>query len=658
MQNYAIGLSGLNAAQTAMDIVGNNIANAATEGYHRQRAELAPSAAGQIGTTVIGAGVNVVGVTRMIDRLLESEIMRQQSAYGQTSQELSVLNSIETSLGEFTETGGLNATIDAFFDALRGLAAHPQERVWQNETISSAQSLVNEFRRLGALMTGLEDQAVLEAQNTTESINALIAQIAELNGQIQRIEISGQQASNLRDYRDRLIMDMAKLADTETQQREYGVVDVSIGRLPVVTGSVTMSLEAGLQPDQSLAISIAGAEGATVDIQEGRLGALLSLRNELLAGYRVELDTLAKAIVSQVNRYHVQGLGRDGSFRQLSGGAMNGEDLSSTGASVTDGAFSLRLINTTTGRVERHTIDVNVSGPGADTLESIAVKIDAIAGLNTSVVSSQLHIVADLGYTFDFLPAVLPEPTATNLTAASPPAVGVSGVYNGSDNQTFTFRVVGGGSVGNGVLRLDVTDASGDVVTALNLGAGYAAGDVIELRNGIKISLSMGQVNDGDTFEVEALATVDTSGFLAAAGMNTFFSGSSASEMRVCSDIVDAPGRIATALGGDLTDNTAILKLAALREEAVESLGGMTPSEYYHRIAANIGQETSLKQSRQDNIEAMLQNLQKRRSEIGSVNINDEAAQLLVFEKMFQAMAKYLSSVQTVMMTIMDMVEF
>jgi flagellar hook-associated protein 1 FlgK len=335
---------------------------------------------------------------------------------------------------------------------------------------------------------------------------------------------------------------------------------------------------------------------------------------------------------------------------------MNSEDLSSTDTPVTDGAFSLRLIDTATGQVERHTIDVNVSGPSPDTLESIAAKIDAIDGLNASIISSRLHVVADLGYTFDFLPAVLPEPASMNLTAAAPPAVDVSGIYSGSDNQTFTFRVAGSGSVGNGVLRLDVTDANGDVVTTLNIGDGYAAGDAIELSNGLKITLGTGQVNDGDSLNVEALATTDTSGFLAAAGMNTFFSGSSASGMSVCSDIVNAPGRVATAQGSGLTDNTAVLKLAALREEGAESLSGMTPSEYYHRIAANLGQEISLRQSRQDNIEAMTQSLNQRRSEISSVNINDEAAQLLVFEKMFQAMAKYLTSVQTTMKTVIDMV--
>ena len=656
MGNYTIGLSGLNAAQTALDIVGNNIANAATEGYHRQRVELLPSASGQIGYVETGAGVDVAGVTRMIDGLLEREMTHQESTYGQVSQELSVLSSIETTLGEFADVGGLNATIDAFFDALRGLAAHPQERLWRNETISSAEVMANEFRRLGSMMTDLEGQIELEAQNAGDSINAIIAQIAELNGKIQNIEIGGDQANNLRDTRDRLIMELARLAGVETRQMDHGVVDVSIGGLPVVTGTVTMALDVGMQTDQSLQVSATGGEGANLTIQGGRLGGVLSLKNELLPGLLTDLDTLAKAIINQVNGYHAQGVGLEGSFRQLTGWVMSGADLSEAEPPVTDGAFYLRLTDTATGQVERYGIDVNVSGPSPDTLESIAAKIDDITGLNASVVSSRLHIVADTGYTFDFLPAGLAEPTAANFTAASPPTVHVSGIYKDGENQTFTFQVRGSRSVGNGALQLDVTDVSGGVVATVNIGAGYAAGDVIELRSGIKIAVTTGQLNDGDSFEVKAFATADTSGFLAAAGMNAFFSGSGASDMRISSDIAEAPERIATALGSDLTDNAAALKLAAIRDEAVEALNGMTPGEYYHRIAANLGQQVSLKQSRQDNVEAMVQNLEQRRSDISSVNINDEAAQLMVFEKMFQAVAKYLSSVQTTMTTLMDMV--
>ncbi len=654
MSNFSIGLSGLNAAYTALDIIGNNIANAATEGYHRQRVELTPSSVSQSNLIASGGGVDVVGATRMIDGLLEREIVRQESSYGEVSRELTTMSSIETTFGEFSEGGGLNATIDAFFDALRGLAAHPLESVYRNDTVSSANTLATEFRRLGDALTSLGDQIVIEAQDAVSSMNSLIEQVAELNGKIQTVEINGGDANNLRDRRDQLIVDLAGFASVETQERGYGVVDISIAGLPVVTGSISVEVAVNLESGQSLNVVAAENDGGSLEVEGGRLGGLLSLKNELLPGLQGQLDTLAKAIVNEVNQVHVQGLGTDGAFNELTGWTMNTEALADARVTVTDGSFYIRLTNTDTGDMERHRIDVDVLGATPDTLASIAGKIDAISGLNASVDSSRLHIVSDLGYEFDFMPALLPEPMVSTLTATSPPAISISGAYTGETNQNLTFTVAGSGSVGNGSLRLDVTDETGEIVSTLNLGNGYAAGDVIEMTDGIKITVGVGDLNEGDGFEVQALATTDTSGFLAAAGLNTFFSGASASEMRVCDSILDAPDRIATAFSTDLTDNLAALALSDVQNQPVDSLAGMTPSEYYHRMTANLGQEVALKESRQENLEAVIQNLTQRQSEISGVNINDEAAQLLVFEKMFQAMAKYLNSLQTTLDTLMS----
>ncbi|MCX5645685.1 MAG: flagellar hook-associated protein FlgK [Phycisphaerae bacterium] len=653
MSNFSIGLSGLNAAQTALDVIGNNVANAATEGYHRQKIELSPSTYGQS-----GSGVNVAGVTRMVDALLESEILRQQSSSGQVSQELSLLSTVETTLGEFTGSGGLNATIDTFFDSLASVAANPLEPVPRNDTISSAQALTSEFRRLGSSLKDMGDQIVLETQNVMDSINLLTTQIAELNGKIQSVEISQGQggANNMCDQRDQLIGELSGLVGVETQQREHGIVDVSIAGIPVVTGSVVLSLAVGLDAGGTLAVSVGGADGSHLDVAGGQLGGLLALKNDLLGGVQTELDTLVKAIVDGVNRIHVQGLGQEGSFQELAGSSVAGTDLADLGGQVTDGTFYIRVTNTATGEVQRHAVEVKVSGATPDTLTSVAARIDSIGGLSASVSSARLCLVADQGYTFDFLPAALPEPTATSFTAASAPTVAVSGIYDGDKNHVFTFTAVGSGSVGNGSLRLDVRDDAGDLVGTVNVGDGYAAGDVIKLSNGLKIAVGMGGLNAGDSFQVAAFATTDTSGFLAAAGMNTFFSGASASEMRVCSDVLDSPDRIAAAFGPDLTDNTGAQQLVALRDEPMASLAGMTPGEYYQRTVANLGQEVALRQSRQKNAEAMLQNLQKQRSDLSSVNINDEAALLLVYQQMFQAAAKYLSTLQATMTTLMDMI--
>lgn len=655
MTGFSIGISGLSAAQKALEVIGNNIANAATEGYHRQRIELSPAYFSQVGSVLIGGGVDVEGITRIIDNLLEREILRQGSLLEEVSQELTTLQSVESAFGELsTEEGGLNAALDRFFNALQDLSLHPREAIWQNQVISAAEVLASQFRMLGDFLTRLESQIGLEAENAIEKVNTLINQIAELNGEIERLEITGGEANNLRDKRDQYITELSKYIGVETVAREYGVVDVSAAGIGVVVGSSCIELEAGLDSEGKLGITVAGAYSYITELEGGRLGGFLSLRNELVSEIQGELDDLALVVIQKINQYHVQGVGSEGSFTELTGWTMASENLSDFDPPITDGKIYIRVINTSTGEITRNEIDIDVS---TDTLSSIASDISSITGLTASVVSSKLQITADSNYEFDFLGAVLPEPVSSTLTGGSPPTISVSGIYTGTSNDTFRFTVSGAGSVGNGTLQLEVRDGggAGDVIATLNIGAGYAAGDELDVGNGIKISLSTGDFGAGDNFDVDAFASTDTSGFLSAVGLNTFFSGSGASDISVCSDIAASPGRLATALGGDMTDNANALRLCGLRDEALSSLDSLTPGEFYRRLVTNLGQEISVKQMRQESIIAVVQSLSDQQSEISGVDINDEAANLLVFEQMFQAMAKYINTVQTSISTIMEM---
>jgi flagellar hook-associated protein 1 FlgK len=653
MQNYAIGVSGLDAAQRALDIVGNNITNAATEGYHRQRINLVPAYSSQVGDIVLGGGVDITGITRMIDDLLEQEILRQQSSLGQTSRELSTLQTVESAFGELSAAGSLGTTIDEFFGALQDLCSHPTESIYQQQAVTAAQTMAGQFRTLGEFLTRQESQIALEAGNVVGRVNTLINQIAELNDKIERMEISGAQSNNLRDQRDQCITELSKLVGIETYDREYGVVDVAVAGIPVVMGNCATELEAGLDQEGKLGITVAGAYNYYTNVQGGELSALLSLKNDILVGIHSGLDTLADAIIQQINRYHFQGVGSAGSFTELTGWRMPSENLADFEPPLTDGSIYVRVINTSTGKITRHKIEVDVS---SDSLTTIAEKISTtITGLTASVVSSKLHILADAGYEFDFLPAVLSEPTASNLTGTSPPAISVSGIYTGTENQTFRFRVIGTGSVGNDTLQLEVKDSYDQVIATLNIGAGYAAGDKLDVGNGIKISVGTGDVVDGDSFDVDVFADTDTSGLLAAAGMNTFFSGHSAAGMEVCSDIVSSPSRVATAVGADMVDNANAVRMAGLKDQAVSSLNAMTTPEFFRRLVTDIGQQASIKQMGQDNVEAMVQNLTNQQSEISSVDVNEEAAQMLVFQQMFQAVAKYLNAVKLSIDTLIEM---
>jgi flagellar hook-associated protein 1 FlgK len=655
MDSFSIAISGLDVAKKAIDTIGNNVANAATPGYHRQRINLTPAYTSQVGSVLLGGGVNFEGVTRLINNLLEQEILRQQSSLGQISSELSALSTVENAFGELSTGEGLNTIIDNFFNALQDLSAHPVDTIWQNQTVTAAETMAGQFRILGEFLSTLESEIKLEAENIIDQVNSLTSSIAELNANIQRTEITGGQANNLHDQRDQYITELSELIGVQTLAREFGVVDVSIGGITVVMGASVSELEVGLDSSNSLGISVAGAYNYITDMQGGKLGGLLSLTNDTLAEIHNDLDDLALAIIQQINQYHVQGVGSDGSFTELTGWWMESEILDDFDPPVSDGNIYIRVTNTSTGVITRTAVPVDVS---ADSLSDIATAIDAITGLSASVTDSKLRIQADTNYKFDFLPAVLPEPETTDIdfNGTSDPTVSVSGIYTGSSNDTFTFTVSGTDDIGNGTLTLTVTNGAAETVTTFNIGSGYAAGDLLDVGNGIKIALSTGDLVAGDSFSIDAFASTDTSGVLAAVGINTFFSGSSAEDMAVCSDISNSPSRVATALGADMTDNANALRMVGLKGESVSILGNITPGEFYRRLVADIGQEIFIKQMRQDSIEVVVQNLLNQQSELSGVNINNEAAQMLVFEQMFQAMARYLNIVQSSIESIMDVV--
>ncbi|MBA7638213.1 hypothetical protein ES703_45866 [subsurface metagenome] len=433
------------------------------------------------------------------------------------------------------------------------------------------------------------------------------------------------------------------------------MVDVTAAGIPVVIGASAIELEVGLDENNKLGVTVAGAYNYSTNVQGGRLGGLLSLKNELVADVHKDLNDLASAIIQQINQYHVQGVGSSGSFTGLTGWVMADEDFADFDPPITNGSVFIRVTDTTvpgTTTITRHEIDIAANPTLSDFADYIT---NNITGLTASVASSRLSISADPNYEFDFLPGVLSDPTTSNLNGdagSSIPTVTISGIYTGTETQTYTCTVVGDGEVGNDDdLKIEVRIDT-DLIKTLDVGS-YAAGDRLEIGDGIYVSVGTGQLNNGEVFTIEALASSDTSGVLAAVGINTFFYGSGASDIAVCSDIAATPGRVATALGADMTDNTNALRLAGLRDQAVSSLGAMTPGEFYHRMITNIGQQLSVKQMRQDNIEVMVQNLANQQSETSGVDINDEAARLLIFEQMFQAMAKYMATIQSTVAALM-----
>jgi flagellar hook-associated protein 1 FlgK len=658
MSNLSIGISGLQAAQKALDIIGNNLANAATPGYHRQRINFTPAYSTYRQSAIIGGGVESSHITRMVDNLLEKELLRQGSSLAQISQEYDTLQTVETAFGELTASGGLNEMIDNFFNSFADLTNHTDEIIWQRQVVTNAETLATKFRTLGTFLGDLDRQIQLEAQNYVEQANTIINQLARLNDDIEKMELQGTKANNLRDERDQLISDLSEIIGVSSYERENGVVDVEAGGIAVVIATRATEIETGIMDDGSLGLTIKGAYNYTPYVSGGKLGGLINLKNTVFNGIAQDLDDLALTLIRQVNSLQVQGLGSHGSFTGLDGWPLTDEVLANFEPPITDGKIYIRVTDTDTGTISRNEIDLATIVPSDPlvglTVSDVANEINAITGLNCWYDALGLHIEQSASnYEFDFLPAVLPEPTASTLTGGTVPSITVSGIYNGTDNDTFTFEVSGAGTVGNGTLGLTVRNGAGQIIKTLNIGEGYAAGDELSIGNGINISVGVGDFGAGDNFEVEAFSSTDTSGLLAATGMNCFFSGSGALDIDVRQEIAEDPTRVATSLGADCTDNYNVLRMAALINEPISDLGDMTIGTFHRKLVTDIGQQMIVRQMQKENLEVVMQNLNNQRNEVSGVDINEEAAQLLMFEQMFQSMAKYLSTVKSTMESLM-----
>ncbi|MCK5172388.1 MAG: hypothetical protein KAR47_03300, partial [Planctomycetes bacterium] len=311
----------------------------------------------------------------------------------------------------------------------------------------------------------------------------------------------------------------------------------------------------------------------------------------------------------------------------------------------------------------RTSVAVDASS-GGDTMTTIAAKFDAITGVGSSVTGGKLQITADANYTFDFLSGVLTKPDVSGWAGSGgqgPPDVTVTGVYTGSADETYTFTVAGSGSVGSGTLVVNVVDSGANSIATINVGTGYVPGSIVEVTEGLKISFdidgtSPGFMNNAETFDVQALANSDSSGLLAAVGLNCFFSGTNATSIAISDYAATSGSRIAVSRSVEMSDSSNILAMAKLGDTADSDLTALTPKAYYRGLATDIGNQISVAKIRGENANGVWMNLNKQRDEVSGVDMNDEAAKMLLFERMFQGMAKYISTVNQSMTTLMGII--
>ncbi|MBT3199261.1 MAG: flagellar hook-associated protein FlgK [Phycisphaerales bacterium] len=652
MGSYNIGLSGLQVAERMMQLVSTNIANATTEGYHHQDVVVRPIVLNSYNGVGIG-GAEVTEVKRNVNSLLELEITRQQVNLSQTNEELNILRTVEAAFGDLG-SGGLAGAIDKFFGALTELSADPQNQALRVQAVWAGDAVAGEFRNIGRFLSDVEAQVQQQAEGFVNDFNALGAEVEDLTDEMDALAFQGGSSNILRDRRDQAVRQMAELGNIQVAGAEdetAASLRVSAWGTPVVSRSSLMEIEVTVLDDGNLGVGTKDSGVYRDNARGGKIGAMLEMKNEVISGIRSDLDALANHIANAVNDLHVQGLGASGAFTELTSITVEDIPVGQWTPPLAAGSVYVRVTDTSTGVVTRSQIDVDPT----DTFSDVVASFDGVDGLSASISNSALSLNADLGHTFDFLPELMPTPYTSAITGDAP--VTIDGVYTGSDNQIFTGQIVGTGRVGvdNGI-TLEIRDQGGQIIKTLNVGQGYAAGDILDIGSGMAISIGAGDFNDGDEFTIQAIGDSDTSGFLKATGINAFFSGTGAAGIAVRSDILaDPSGRLAISRSSTGSDSQTVTRMTDLLSGPQAALGNASISDYYRGMVTGLGQLVVVSEARSKGLEGVMTQLNAQRDEISGVDLNEETAKLISIERMFQGMARVISAQDKAIGELMDL---
>jgi len=314
----SIGSSGVTAYQRALATVSNNIANVNTDGYTRQDVSLTANQPREIGNSYLGTGTRFDRVQRQYDAFVESNLRNSNSDLESQKPLLSYVNRLIDVMGD--ESIGLTTAMNLFFESARDLATDPASVVSRSIFLRDADGLAARFRQLAGQFDLLDKETRQSVETDVGQINALSAQLAQMNKQLSKHSSEASQPSELLDQRDLLLRELSSLVATKTRFETNGAVIVSVGDTLDQGILVNQNISRDINVLQSnietgrleFVIDAYGKPETMPGIVSGKIGGVMSFRDKVLNPANDSLDNLASALVREVNLVHRDGVDAEG----------------------------------------------------------------------------------------------------------------------------------------------------------------------------------------------------------------------------------------------------------------------------------------------------------------------------------------------------------
>lgn len=293
----------MQSQQIAMETTSQNIANAETEGYSRQRADLEARYPLFYPFGSIGTGVHVDGINRLRDTLMDATYRKDAGNAEAYTLKHDLLGEVEQIIGEPSQTGML-ATLDQFWSSWSDLSNSPSSSTAQSLVRQRGSQAAYAFNTTASRVDDLVNRTRERLSASVGEMNKLGGQLSDLNGRITSAEVGGHMAPDLRDERDRVADRMAKISGGRAEGQKNGTMTFYIGGMALVDGTKARLLE--VRAGATLNVGIQGDPDPLTAVQ-GTLATIMDFVNTEVPAVRARLDGLARGVVNGVNEYHASG---------------------------------------------------------------------------------------------------------------------------------------------------------------------------------------------------------------------------------------------------------------------------------------------------------------------------------------------------------------
>lgn len=363
---FIIGASGTRAYRTAMAAIGENIANASTDGYARRTVTTAESGASTATMAMYTAranfgGTQVMGVNRASDPYLDASVRMTGMALSNSNARLRWLSDTETALNDTNI--GVGALMTGMFQNMEKLAANPGDKSLRVTTLDSISRVAQAFNQTSADLDSVASGIATEAGGSVDTINHALKSLADINNSLLRAQPGTSAYAQLLDSRDAALGDLTENLNVDISFGAHDSAQISYNGQVLVQGNAASALSVSTNGDGTLALAMADGTALAAPAN-GKLGGLFSAAGTV-AQRHASLDSIAENFVTAMNEWHAQGV--------TDGGAAGGALLSFGGSAATIAALvtdpAALALKSTDGTLNGNLLTVNSTLRGNGSVE-------------------------------------------------------------------------------------------------------------------------------------------------------------------------------------------------------------------------------------------------------------------------------------------------